>query len=50
MHGLTRGGAAIVGVAESDLCQVADGMTVMDLMAQSVRIPFPDAPPLERRS
>ena len=33
MTGLTRGGAAIVGVAESDLGQVADGMNVIDLMA-----------------
>jgi acetyl-CoA acetyltransferase len=37
MAGLKRGGAAIVGVAESDLGQVADGMSVFDLMAQGVR-------------
>ena len=34
MDGLKRGGAAIVGVAESDLGQVADGLSVIDLMAQ----------------
>ena len=34
MQGLKRGGAAIVGVAESDLGQVADGLSVTDLMAQ----------------
>jgi acetyl-CoA acetyltransferase len=34
MDGLTRGAAAIVGVAESDLGQVADGMSPMDLVAQ----------------
>src|SRR5262249_40480867 len=37
MDGLKRGGAAIVGVAESDLGQVADGMSVIDLMAQGTR-------------
>ncbi|MBM3528858.1 MAG: thiolase [Alphaproteobacteria bacterium] len=37
MAGLLRGGAAIVGVAESDLGQVADDMSVFDLMAQGVR-------------
>jgi acetyl-CoA acetyltransferase len=37
MTGLQRGGAAIVGAAESDLGQVADGMSVFDLMAQGVR-------------
>ena len=31
-----RGGAAIVGVAESDLGQVAEGLSVFDLMAQGV--------------
>src|SRR3954468_16168398 len=36
MDGLKRGGAAIVGVAESDLGQVADGLSVFDLMAQGV--------------
>ena len=36
MEGLKRGGAAIVGVAESDLGQVADGLSVFDLMAQGV--------------
>ena len=32
MDGLKRGAAAIVGVAESDLGQVADGMSPMDLV------------------
>ena len=36
MEGLKRGSAAIVGVAESDLGQVAEGMSVIDLMAQGV--------------
>src|SRR6478752_2145316 len=36
MEGLKRGGAAIVGVAESDLGQVAEGTSVFDLMAQGV--------------
>src|SRR5688500_12698462 len=36
MDGLKRGAAAIVGVAESDLGQVADGMSPMDLVAQGV--------------
>ena len=34
MSGLTRGGAAIVGAAESDLGKVADEMSPIDLMAQ----------------
>src|SRR5438309_96161 len=34
MDGLKRGSAAIVVVAESDLGQVADGLSVIDLMAQ----------------
>ena len=37
MDGLKRGGAAIVGVAESDLGQVAEGMSVFDLMAQGAK-------------
>src|ERR1700737_4868169 len=37
MDGLKRGSAAIVGVAESDLGQVADGMSVTDLMAQGAK-------------
>src|SRR4051812_50069807 len=37
MDGLKRGAAAIVGVAESDLGQVADGMSPMDLVAQGVQ-------------
>ena len=36
MEGLKRGSAAIVGVAESDLGHVAEGMSVIDLMAQGV--------------
>ena len=36
MGGLVRGGAAIVGVAESDLGQVAEGLGPIDLMAQGV--------------
>jgi acetyl-CoA acetyltransferase len=34
---LTRGSAAIVGVAESDLGEVTTGMSVVDLMAQGVQ-------------
>src|SRR6478736_6050011 len=37
MEGLKRGSAAIVGVAESDLGQVADGMSPMDLVAQGTQ-------------
>ena len=37
MEGLKRGSAAIVGVAESDLGQVADGLSVIDLMAQGIK-------------
>ncbi len=37
MDGLKRGSAAIVGVAESDIGQVADGFSVIDLMAQGVQ-------------
>jgi acetyl-CoA acetyltransferase len=36
MHGLVRGAAAIVGVAESDLGAVASDMSPIDLMAQGV--------------
>lgn len=36
MDGLQRGSAAIVGVAESDLGQVAEGLGPIDLMAQGV--------------
>lgn len=36
MDGLKRGGAAIVGAAESDLGQVADGLSPMDLCAQGI--------------
>src|SRR3954469_15714255 len=37
MDGLKRGAAAIVGVAESDLGQVADGMSPLDLCAQGIQ-------------
>jgi acetyl-CoA acetyltransferase len=37
MDGLKRGSAAIVGVAESDLGQVAEGMSAIDLMAQGTK-------------
>ena len=37
MEGLKRGAAAIVGVAESDLGQVAEGMSPMDLVAQGTQ-------------
>ena len=37
MQGLKRASAAIVGVAESDLGQVADGLSVIDLMAQATK-------------
>jgi acetyl-CoA acetyltransferase len=36
MDGLARGGAAVVGVAESDLGQVAQGLSPIDLMAQGI--------------
>jgi acetyl-CoA acetyltransferase len=36
MSGLQRGGAAIVGAAESDLGQVGPGFNVIDLMAQGI--------------
>lgn len=36
MSGLQRGGAAIVGAAESDLGQVGEGFNVIDLMAQGI--------------
>ena len=37
MNGLTRGSAAIVGVAESDIGAVAAGMSPLDLMAQGIQ-------------
>src|SRR5882757_7576081 len=37
MAGVERGRAAIVGVAESDLGQVADGLSAIDLMAQGTK-------------
>jgi len=37
MGGLKRASAAIVGVAESDLGHVTDGLSVIDLMAQGVQ-------------
>ena len=36
MQGLKRGSAAIVGVAESDIGKVAEGLTPIDLMAQGI--------------
>ena len=36
MSGLQRGGAAIVGAAESDLGNVTEGLSVIDLMAQGI--------------
>src|SRR5213082_3063667 len=36
MSGLKRGGASIVGAAESDLGQVADGLNPIDLMVQGI--------------
>ena len=41
--GLKRGSAAIVGVAESDLGQVAEGLTPIDLMAQGITRALDDA-------
>jgi acetyl-CoA acetyltransferase len=43
MSGLTRGGAAIVGAAESDLGQVGEGFNVIDLMAQGIARALDDA-------
>jgi acetyl-CoA acetyltransferase len=43
MSGLTRGGAAIVGAAESDLGQVGEGFNVIDLMAQGIGRALDDA-------
>jgi acetyl-CoA acetyltransferase len=43
MSGLIRGGAAIVGAAESDLGQVAAGFNVIDLMAQGIARAADDA-------
>ena len=43
MTGLKRGGAVIVGVAESDLGHVADGLSVIDLMAQGIARAAEDA-------
>jgi acetyl-CoA acetyltransferase len=37
MDALKRGSAAIVGVAESDIGEVAEGMSVIDLMAQGAK-------------
>jgi acetyl-CoA acetyltransferase len=41
--GLKRGGAAIVGAAESNLGQVADGLNPIDLMAQGIARAAADA-------
>jgi acetyl-CoA acetyltransferase len=43
MTGLHRGGAAIVGAAESDLGQVAEGLNPIDLMAQGIARAVEDA-------
>src|ERR1700677_238776 len=43
MPGLQRGGAAIVGVAESDIGAVADLMSPIDLMAQGVQRALADS-------
>src|SRR5256885_2807218 len=43
MSGLKRGGAAIVGAAESDLGQFADGLNPIDLMAQGIARAAEDA-------
>src|SRR5262249_16987444 len=43
MSHLKRGGAAIVGAAESDLGQVADGLNPIDLMAQGIARAAEDA-------
>ena len=43
MTGLKRGGAAIVGAAESDLGHVADGLNPIDLMAQGISRAADDA-------
>jgi acetyl-CoA acetyltransferase len=43
MSGLKRGGAAVVGAAESDLGHVADGLNVIDLMAQGIARAAADA-------
>src|SRR5712692_4449272 len=43
MTGLQRGGAAIVGAAESDLGQVAEGLNPIDLMAQGIARAVEDA-------
>jgi acetyl-CoA acetyltransferase len=43
MAGLKRGGAAIVGAAESDLGNVSEGYNVIDLMAQGIARAAEDA-------
>ena len=43
MSGLKRGGAAIVGAAESDLGHVANGLNPIDLMAQGIARAAEDA-------
>ncbi len=43
MSGLQRGGAAIVGAAESDLGHVGEGFNVIDLMAQGIARALEDA-------
>jgi acetyl-CoA acetyltransferase len=43
VSGLQRGGAAIAGVAESDLGSVAEGLSPIDLMAQGVQRALADS-------
>jgi acetyl-CoA acetyltransferase len=43
MTGLKRGSAAVVGAAESDLGHVAEGLNVIDLMAQGIARAAEDA-------
>lgn len=43
MDGLKRGGAAVIGAAESDIGQVGPGFNVIDLMAQGIARAAADA-------
>jgi 3-oxoacyl-[acyl-carrier-protein] synthase III len=43
MNGLTRGSAAIIGAAESDIGAVAALMSPIDLMAQGIHRALEDA-------
>ena len=42
-HGLKRGACAIAGVAESDLGEVAAGLSPLDLMGQAAQRALADA-------